>query len=127
LFDVVWHSSCDHEFVNNRKEVKQMKTARLLAVTLLAGGLLVARTASATDGVISKTELTPGSYCHMTFPAITDQSLFTDHPVLKSADSGDLIDFYGPCDENPVGADQVAAQRNQYFERQEHLPEGEWR
>jgi hypothetical protein len=25
--------------------------------------------------------------------------------------SGDLIDFYGPCDENPVGHDQVQEQK----------------
>jgi hypothetical protein len=105
-----------------------MRTTRtLLAVMILAGGLLRAGTASATDGVISKSELTPGSYCHLQFPAITRQSLFTDHPVLKSADSGDIIDFYGPCDENPLGPDQVASQRDQHSQRLEHLPEGEWR
>ncbi len=39
------------------------------------------------------------------------RSLASDEPVLKSADSGDVIDYYGPCNENPVGQDQVQEQK----------------
>ena len=57
------------------------------------------------DGVISKDELTQNSYCHEKFPAMTTQTLDSDNPVLSK--SGAVIDFYGPCDENPVGEDQI--------------------
>jgi hypothetical protein len=65
------------------------------------------------DGVISKQEFTPGSYCHEKFRAMRPSTLDTDNPTLKSSDSGDVIDFYGPCDESPVGQDQIHAQELQ--------------
>ena len=78
-----------------------------LAATLLVGGLV----ANGSADVLSKTEAAPGGYCHLRFPAITEESLGTDHPVLKGSDAGDIIDFYGACNENPVGQYQVAAQK----------------
>ena len=89
-----------------------MKTAKvLLATLLLAGSLVATGTVKASDGVITKDELTPGSYCHMKFPAMEENSLGTNHPTLKSAASGDVIDFYGSCNETPTGQDQVEAQK----------------
>ena len=32
--------------------------------------------------------------------------------VLKDERTGDVIDFYGPCDESPTGQDQVQSQRH---------------
>jgi hypothetical protein len=69
------------------------------------------------DGVISKQEFTPGSYCHEKFPAVRSSTLDTDHPTLKSSDTGDVIDYYGPCDESPLGQDQIHTQK---------LEEHEW-
>lgn len=43
-------------------------------------------------------------------------TLGSRHPQLRDAQSGDIIDFYGPCDENPTGKDQVIEQRS-YEER----------
>ena len=97
-----------------------MKTATAFLAGLVLIGSVGVSGAKAADGVLSQEEFTPGSYCHMRFPAIEESTLFTDHPVLKSADSDDIIDFYGPCDENPLGKDQVASQRSDYvngFER----------
>jgi hypothetical protein len=89
-----------------------MKNAKtFLAALLLLGNIVSSGTALAADGVISKDELTAGSYCHMKFPAIEGRSLDSNNPVLKGPTSGDIIDFYGPCDENPVGQDQVQAQK----------------
>jgi len=82
----------------------------ILAALLLTGSLGASGTAAAED-VLSKTELTPGSYCHMEFPAIQGRTLATTDPVLKNQNTGDVIDFYGPCDESPVGQDQVQDQR----------------
>ena len=53
-----------------------------------------------------------GSYCHMQFPAIQSSTLASRHPQLKSARSVDLIDYYGACDHNPRGRDEVTSQRH---------------
>jgi hypothetical protein len=71
----------------------------------------------AEDGVISKEVVTPGSYCHEKFPAIRPSTLDTDHPTLKSSDTGDIVDFYGPCNESPVGQDQINQQRMDEHDR----------
>jgi len=84
---------------------------------LLIGTLGTSSTAMAADGVIYKQEFTPGSYCHLKFPAIREETLAGDHPVLKDSSDGDIIDFYGPCDEDPVGKDQVHKQRLQHQHR----------
>jgi hypothetical protein len=95
-----------------RKEVKTMKIATsFLAALLFAGTLGSFNSAIAEDGTISKDSLTSDPYCHEKFPAIRQSTLGDDQPALKNSSTGDVIDFYGPCDENPVGKDQVQAQR----------------
>ena len=91
------------------------------ASLLLIGTLGASGTATAADGVISKQELppgviykeelTPGSYCHLKFPAIREETLASNHPVLTDPSDGDIIDYYGSCDEDPLGKDQVQAQK----------------
>jgi hypothetical protein len=78
----------------------------VLAGFLFLSSLGAVNNAIAEDGVISKQEVTPGSYCHVKFLAVEPSTLDSDHPTVKSADSGDVIDFYGPCDESPTGKDQ---------------------
>ena len=82
-----------------------------LAALLLVGGLGASSAFAAAEGVISNATLTPGSYCHLTFPAIREDTLSSDRPVLKDPSEGDIIDFYGSCDEDPVGKNQVQAQK----------------
>jgi hypothetical protein len=92
-----------------------------LAGLLLIGTLGATATAMGADGVISKQklppgviykeELTPGSYCHLKFPAIREETLHSHHPVLLDPSDGDIIDYYGPCDEDPLGKDQVHEQK----------------
>jgi len=65
------------------------------------------------DGVLSKTQLTEGNYCHLQFPAIRPSTLGTDHPQLKSANTGDIVDFYGPCNHDPLGKDEVLSQEQE--------------
>ena len=61
----------------------------------------------------SGSESTPVSnYCHQRFPAIDPQTLGTAHPQLEDSSTGDMIDYYGPCNHDPLGKDEV--------ERQEH-------
>ena len=62
------------------------------------------------EGVISKV---PGSgnYCRLRFPAIREETLFSGRPVLKDPKDGDIVDFYGPCDYDPLGKSEIARQR----------------
>jgi hypothetical protein len=98
--------------MTQRKEVRNMKIATaFLTALLLTGTLGALNNAKAQDGIVSKDQLTAGSYCHEKFPAIRQRTLGSDQPELKDSNTGDVIDFYGPCDENPVGKDQVHEQK----------------
>jgi hypothetical protein len=90
-----------------------VKTIKLLlSVLLLAGTLGVTVAPVWADGVILKVAANPQTnYCHMKFPAIRDNTLSWGRPVLKDASDGDIIDFYGPCDHDPVGKAEISAQR----------------
>jgi len=50
--------------------------------------------------------------CHLKFPAIRRSTLDSDNPQLKSPTTGDVIDFYGSCDESPTSANQVLEQKH---------------
>jgi len=81
-----------------------------LATLTIVGVMAGSTTASAANGVLLKEQASGGDYCHMKFPAIQEDTLLTDHPQLKSADSGDIIDYYGSCDHDPLGKDEVNSQ-----------------
>ena len=91
------------------KNSKWLISGLILTATLSLGGAEV----MAADGVLSKTQLTDGNYCHLRFPAIRPSTVGTDHPQLKSANTGDIVDFYGPCNHNPLGKDEVSNQEQQ--------------
>ena len=90
-----------------------MKIIKLFSSAMFLTGLLGLSpvTLWAQQGVIYKAQGNPGNYCHMKFPAIREETLGSDRPVLKDAGSGDIIDFYGPCDYDPLGKDSVRRQR----------------
>ena len=97
-----------------------MKIAGPIFAALLFIGTMEGNNATfAANGIILKQKVTPGSYCHLKFPAIREETLAGDHPVLKVPNDGNLIDFYGPCDEDPVGQDQVREQRIENHHRWE--------
>lgn len=68
-------------------------------------------------GIILKEEYAPGSYCHQKLPAIRESSLTGDHPVMSAEET---IDFYGPCNQDPVGTDQLTKQRLENSDRKSH-------
>ena len=115
--------TCDEGQRKAGKEVREMKTMKtILSVLFLAGamGSSIASTARA-EGVISKDALAEGSYCHMKFPAIEERTLSWKRPVLKDASEGDIIDFYGPCDHDPLGREEIQSQKRDHqrrFERE---------
>ena len=86
-------------------------TKSLLAALVLLGSITASGAAFAADGVIAKDQFVNGSYCHQKFQAMEGESLATDEPLLKSPISEDVVDFYGPCNESPVGQDQMEPQK----------------
>jgi hypothetical protein len=91
------------------KNSKCLISGLILVGTLgLSGAKVIA-----SDAILSKTPLTKGNYCHLRFPAIRPSTLYTDHPQLKNPHSGDVIDFYGPCDHNPLGKGEIASQKDE--------------
>ena len=96
-----------------------MKSLKVnLSMLLVAGVLGTSGATLAADGVVVEGQLTPGSYCHEKFPAITGRSLSDNQPQLKRSTTGDVVDYYGPCDEDPTGSDQIAAQK---LDEQHHM------
>lgn len=49
-------------------------------------------------------------YCHMKFTPMDEATLFWVRPELND-DAEKSIDFYGPCDHDPTGPDEVRTQR----------------
>jgi hypothetical protein len=88
-----------------------MKTSTLIVTgLLLAGNLSWGTSTVKADEMISKVAADSVSYCHMKFPPISEASLSSDQPVLDEA-AGNVIDFYGSCDHDPLGNAEVEAQR----------------
>jgi hypothetical protein len=93
-----------------------------LSMLVLAGSL-AGNAIAAEKGVLEKERLSATeNYCHMKFTAIDEGTLASNNPQLKPTSSGDVIDFYGPCDETPTSPDQVTAQR---LDESRHNPASE--
>ena len=87
-----------------------MKSIKLLlTVMALTGPLSLSAVSSRAEMVISKDVFTNGSYCHVKFETIRDETLASSRPVLKDVD--DIVDFYGPCDHDPLGKEEIQAQK----------------
>jgi len=78
---------------------------------VLAGVLLgaLAGSARADDGVLVKEEAAE-NYCHIKFQALRPRTLASDRPEVKRS-LGDIIDYYGACDQTPTSEDMVMQQR----------------
>ena len=92
-----------------------MKSTKFFfAALLLSGNIMAAYTpASAKEipGLGFKDEFVPDGYCLTEIMALATQSLAGQQPLLKRPNSGEVIDYYGPCSETSVGQDQPDAQR----------------
>jgi hypothetical protein len=88
-----------------------MKNISLLTNLLLSSTLFwTVSTASGEEVILKVPADTSNYYCHMQFPPIREDTLSWERPVLNEA-AGNSIDFYGPCDHDPVGPEEVRAQR----------------
>jgi hypothetical protein len=96
-----------------------------LSMLLVVGVLGTSGAALAADGVEVEGQLAPGSYCHETFPAMTERSLGDNQPELKQSTTGDTVDYYGPCDKDPTGKDEIATQKLEHYHQMEGSRGGE--
>jgi hypothetical protein len=102
----------------NEKEEKAMSFNKLTLAALFSIGVLGwldPFSVKADDAILFKVQMPGTNYCHLKFPAIREETLSSNRPVLKDATKdarvGDVIDFYGPCDYDPAGKAAVQAQR----------------
>ena len=97
-----------------------MKTAKFIfAVLVLSGNIVATYTAASAKeipGLISNDGLPPESDCPMPIRASTPESFLGEQPVLTRPNSGELIDYYGPCGEILLGQDQPDTQRLDQYE-----------
>ena len=81
----------------------------LMSVVFPMGALGLSAVSAGAENVISKDVLTDGSYCHAKFESIREDTLASSQPVLKDAD--DIVDFYGACNHDPLGKEEIQSQK----------------
>ena len=81
----------------------------LMSVVFLTGALGLSVVSAGAESVISQDVLTDGSYCHTKFESIREETLASSQPVLKDAD--DIVDFYGACNHDPLGKEEIQSQK----------------
>jgi hypothetical protein len=79
---------------------------------LILAASLAGSASAANNGILVKDDA-GNNYCHMKFPAMTARSLVSKQPQLKSAQTGDVVDYSGSCDESPTGKDQILEQKHE--------------
>lgn len=91
-----------------------MSHLRSLGLGVLLSGMMMlfSSVLEAADGVIYRNPDSSGTFCHLRFPAIREETLSSNRPQLKDPSEGDIIDFYGPCDYDPLGKAEVLRQRS---------------
>jgi hypothetical protein len=94
----------------NRKEVRQMKSISLLTNLIISSTMFWGVPIVGSQELMLKVPAETTSYCHMKFPPISEESLFSGNPVLNES-SGNSIDFYGSCEHDPLGLDEIRSQR----------------
>jgi hypothetical protein len=89
------------------KKSGALLSSLLLSATLF-GGVTTAQELGA--GAILRVPDANAAYCHMKFPAMREDSLSWAHPVFDDG-AVHAVDFYGSCDYDPLGIDEIKAQR----------------
>jgi hypothetical protein len=83
----------------------------IVSVLCLTGVIALGAASARGEGIVSKEALSDGNYCHMKFESIRESTLGQKQPVLNDDGSTDIVDFYGPCDHDPRGKDEIRAQK----------------
>ncbi len=83
----------------------------LLSALCLIGAIGLGAVSAGAQGVVSKEALGDSGYCHMKYESIRESTLGQKQPILNDDGSTDLVDYYGPCDHDPLGKDEIRAQK----------------
>ena len=116
--------------VNNRdqhQKGEQMARLKGICSILFLSGILVGFWSSvlwSAEGIISKVPDSSGQFCNLKFPAIQEETLTSDRPVLKNPSEGDIVDYYGPCDHDPLGKEEGQRQLGD-IQREKHRQFGD--
>jgi hypothetical protein len=86
------------------------KNTALLSNLFLSSTLLWGASIVKADDAGVKTPLDVPAYCHMQFPEMRTDTLGWDRPMLDES-SGRTVDFYGSCEHDPTGGDEIQTQR----------------
>jgi hypothetical protein len=89
---------------------KMKKSLSLLCNLLLSSTLFWGVPSVEAEEMISMIPTDITDYCHLKFPTMREDSLSWERPVLDST-TGSVVDFYGPCDYDPLGVDEIRVQR----------------
>ena len=96
------------------------KTISLLTNALLSSTLFWGVAVADGNDLIVKVPADLSAYCHMKFPAGSDSGASWDRPVLSES-GGNIVDFYGPCDYDPLAADEISARLRRSFDEREYM------
>jgi hypothetical protein len=95
--------------------VKKMKKSMTILPNLaLVATLFWSLPTVEAEELVIKHAVEPGAYCHMKFPPMREDTLSWEQPVLDE-NAGNIIDFYGPCDYDPMGVEERNRQRGFRF------------
>ena len=86
------------------------KSVSLLSNLLLSSTLFWGVPSVEAEELISMVPTDTTEYCHLKFPAMREDTLSWQQPILDPQ-TGNIVDFYGPCDYDPVGLDEIRVQR----------------
>lgn len=104
-----------------KEESNPMKTISMVfCAFLLTESLVLGAESPRLNGVLSSVQIPGSSYCHLRFPAIREETLSSNEPSLNT-DSNDIIDFYGSCDHDPLGKDEIQAQKSDARRRRNQI------
>jgi hypothetical protein len=84
--------------------------SKLLLSSTLFWGVPMAYGQVLDSGQVVRVPADSGSYCHMKFPPMRQDSLSWTQPILDGS-STSFIDYYGSCAYDPLGKDEIKVQR----------------
>jgi hypothetical protein len=95
-----------------KEEVSAMnKSVSLPCNLILSLALLLAVPSAEGEQMISSIPIDDTEYCHLKFSAIREANLPWERPVFDFS-TGNIMDFYDPCDHGPLGSAEIPAQKH---------------
>lgn len=86
------------------------KSVSLLSNLFLSSALFLGAPGVEAEEMMFAVPIDIADYCHLKFPAVREDSLSWEQPVLDPL-TGNIADFYGPCDNGPTGSGEIRDRR----------------